>query len=171
MKYFAPLVMAALVVGCGQQPQANPQPAAPATAVEPAAAQVEAPVACAPGYAPLPQGLSLDLAMHLRADSIQANAQGKMRRVIALEFLAGTEAEALAKVEAGMAAVGFKAGERKTDAIGHPLLTFTKPAYGVVHVVATPVPEEGASNPSAQGVLIINAPFDGDPAVGTFAAG
>ncbi len=108
--------------------------------------------------------------MHLRADRIQANPQGKMRRIVAVEFLAGTEAEALAKVEAGMSAAGFKAGERKTDANGHPLLTFTKPAYGVVHVVATPVPEQGASNPSAQGVLIVNAPFDGDPTVGTFAA-
>lgn len=170
MKYFAPLAIAALVIGCGQEPQATPQPAATVQTAESTAPTASmASAACVPGYSPLPEGLALATPLHLRVDRIETNPQGNMRRVVALEFLSGTEDEALALVEAGMTAIGFTGGEWRSDAKGHPLLSFTKPDFGTVHVVATPVPEQGANNPSAQGVLIINAPFEGDPALGTFA--
>lgn len=146
-----------LLAACSQEPETPP--ATPEATVDAAAAAVPAP--CPPADSPLPEGLTLDVPLHVAADRINVVADGKAaRRITAIEFLEGTRDEIIADVKASMAGAGFDTPEEKTVERGLQLI-FKKRGTRLF-VAFTDTPPGGPAHPAAKGRMIVNAPYLGD---------
>lgn len=156
----------ALLAACTPEPEAAPVTSTPDPSAEAATADADAATASCPEVdSPLPEGLVIDLPVHLAADRITTTANDQVRRVTTLEYLEGTQEDVMAQVRASLTAAGYNEkadpNERET-----PVFIFQKKGTGAIHVAFPETPDAGASHPSAQGRLVVNSPFEMEAAAG-----
>lgn len=108
------------------------------------------------GYRPLPGGVELGLAAHLRSDRIYETEKGATRRKVIYEVLKGSQQDAVANVEQALAAAGYTAQARKNGKNGAFTIPYKKSKSPTLNVQFNPRVGGKPANPEAKHLVAVD---------------
>lgn len=151
-------ILAAVVLALAGCSDNGDRAAATASPSQPAA--VTAPQSTAPTgqsgqlQEPMPEGVEIPFAYHLRSDKIAPDNKGGSERRVVVEYLEGSPDAVADKASNAMTTAGFKLGKRGTMSNGNVRMLFRKKGYGRAIVVVTQDLAGRPKNPAAVGRVV-----------------